>query len=105
MTSERLELALARFYEDPALTNPLRDAEATVLLDWAQEQVRCLVAETEGLDEEAAWDRLNPRLRRLRRTVRRIAVHSADAAEPLVEVRRRISRLSTYQEEVKDDEI
>ncbi len=103
-TEERLERALERIYADPALTNALRDPEATVLLDWAQQQVTCLVAETETLDEEAAWAWLTPRLRRLRDTVRRIAEHSSDADDPLTEVRRRISRLSTFHEEVENDE-
>jgi len=82
----------------------LRDPEATVLLDWAQEQVKCLVAATAGLDEETAWAHLHPRLRTLRRTLRRIAEHSDDADDPLTEVRRRISRLSTFHEEVENDE-
>jgi hypothetical protein len=102
---ERLQRALERIYADPALTNALRDPEATVLLDWAQQQVTCLVAETASLDEKAAWAWLDPRLRRLRETVRRIAQHSGDADNPLTEVRRRISRLTTYQEEDNDDEI
>jgi len=104
-TEKRLQRALERIYADPALTNALRDPEATLLLDWAQQQVSCLVAETESLDEEAAWDWLNPRLRWLRATVRRIAQHSGATDDPLTEVQRRISRLSAHHEGDNDDEI
>jgi HAMP domain-containing protein len=101
---ERLQRALERIYADPALTDALRDPEATVLLNWAQQQAQCLVAETDTLDEEVAWSWLNPRLRRLRRTVRRIAQHSGDAEVPLDAVRRRLSLLSALREEAVDDE-
>jgi hypothetical protein len=101
---ERLQRALERIYTDPALTDALRDPEAKVLLDWAQQQVQCLVAETDTLDEEIAWSWLSPRLRQLRRTVRRIARHSGDAEAPLDAVRRRLSLLAALKEEATGDE-
>lgn len=100
-----LQIALERIFSDPALTNPLRDPEARVLLDWAQQQVQCLVAETEELDEEDAWAWLNPRLRTLRHAVRRIAQCSAEADDPMTAVKRRLSHMSALQEEDAHDEI
>jgi HAMP domain-containing protein len=106
MTSEaRLQIALERIYADPALTDPLRDPEAQELLNWAQRQVQCLVAETASLDDEAAWAWLNPRLGKLRRTVRRIAEESAKAETPSEAVRRRLCLLSALQKDTqKEDE-
>ncbi len=106
---ERCARAMERIIADPGLTNALTDGEARPLIAWAEERVRWLVRQTEGLDEEAAWAQLEPRLSILRRYVRRIAAESAGAPDPEAAVHATLgahtAELRAYFEEHTDDHI
>ncbi|HOU13848.1 MAG TPA: hypothetical protein PKZ84_12100 [Anaerolineae bacterium] len=79
---ERIRTAAERIVGDPSLTEDLLDAEAQILLRWAQAEVERLVLETADLDDDMAWQTLDPALRALRRYIRRVAKSSADADDP-----------------------
>lgn len=79
---DRLRTASERIVGDPSLTEDLLDAEAHTLLLWAQAEVERLVLETADLDDDMAWQTLDPALRALRRYIRRVAKSSADADDP-----------------------
>lgn len=79
---DRIRTAGERIVGDPSLTEDLRDAEAHTLLLWAQAEVERLVLETVALDEDMAWQALDPALRTLRRYIRRVARSSAKADDP-----------------------
>jgi dual specificity MAP kinase phosphatase len=89
---KRRQMAFERIAGDPMLTGDLTDAEAKILLDWADEEAQRLAAQTAGMDEDAAWSHLDPRLRDLRRTLRRIAKESADAENTAEALRQQLSR-------------
>jgi hypothetical protein len=80
--NRRLELALERLVEDVALTDPLPDDAARLLLDWGRACVKLMVTETGPLDPEEAWEQLNPRLQALRRKMRELARASAATSDP-----------------------
>jgi hypothetical protein len=82
LLANRERLAFGRLSEDAMLTGDLTDDVATELLRWAQEKVRTLVAATSGLDDEEAWELLDPQLHRLRRRLRRNAKLTAAAGSP-----------------------
>jgi len=67
---------------DAALTGALPDEAAQVLLDWALDETQQLVAATQKMEERAAQVALAPKIRRLRRYVRRIARNSANEDNP-----------------------
>jgi hypothetical protein len=89
----RLELAMERLLEDPALTDPLPDDAAKLLLAWGQACVRIWVSETGPLDPAGAWKRLNPRLQALRRRMRQMAQESAQAPDPYAALKARLPNL------------
>ena len=67
---------------DAALTGALTDKAAQVLLDWALDEIQRLVAATREMEESAAQAALAPRIRHLRRYLRRIARNSANRDNP-----------------------
>ena len=83
----REQLAYERIMLDPNLTGDLVDEDAKVLLDWAQDEVARLVSETKGMDDEAAWEHLDPKLSQLRRGMRKTAQRSARADDPGAKLR------------------
>ncbi len=78
----RLRLANERIVGDPSLTADLLDAEAHTLLHWARAEIERLVSQTADLDDDTAWQVLDPALRTLRRYIRRVARTSAQADDP-----------------------
>jgi hypothetical protein len=84
---ERIRTASERIVGDPSLTEDLLDAEAHTLLLWARAEVERLVLETADLDEDMAWQALDPELRTLRRYVRQTARESAASDDPLTTLR------------------
>ncbi len=93
----RVELAYARIAGDPNLTGDLVDAEARVLLDWAQAEVGRLVKQTQGMEDEAAWAILDPKLSHLRKYLRR-TVKVAAASEHPREMLEQMLASPTYPE-------
>ena len=88
----RAELAFARIAEDPGLTGDLLDAEARILLRWAQREVNRLVTQTVGLDEGAAMEVLDVALGQLRKALRQTARLSAAAANPAQKLQELLAR-------------
>lgn len=84
---DRIRTASERIVGDPSLTEDLLDAEAHALLLWAQAEVERLVLETADLDEDMAWQALDPELHTLRRYVRQTARESAASDDPLTTLR------------------
>ncbi|MDY0018796.1 MAG: hypothetical protein RBT47_02215 [Anaerolineae bacterium] len=78
----RMQRAFERVLEDPGLTADLKDEQARLLQTWAKFQVQRLVANTEAMDDAAAWTELGAGLRRLRVRLRDIAGQVAAAADP-----------------------
>jgi len=78
----RAELAFARIAEDPGLTGDLVDADACILLKWAQREVNRLVTQAAELDDEEATAMLNSKLSQLRKYLRRTAKLGAAAPNP-----------------------
>ncbi len=94
----REQLAYERIMLDPNLTGDLVDEDAKVLLDWAQDEVARLVAETKGMDDEAAWAYLDPKLSHLRRGMRKISKRSAQADDTGAKLRELLDTF-TYPDE------
>ncbi len=88
--AHRRQLAYERIAEDAHLTGDLTDAPAHMLLSWAEAQVRRLVAATKTLDEETAWQQLDPQLRDLRRQMRAAAKVAADTDNPTASLRQQL---------------
>jgi hypothetical protein len=78
----RAHRAFELIAEDAALTGALEDEAARVLLDWALDETQQLVAATQEMEECAAQAALAPKIRRLRRYVRRIARNSVNEDIP-----------------------
>ncbi len=78
----RAQLADEQISGDPGVTGDLIDAHAEILLTWAREEIWRLVHATQGLDDEAAWDVLEPQISILRRHLRNIARASSMAEDP-----------------------
>jgi hypothetical protein len=78
----REQVAFERLSGDGVLTGELTDDAATELLRWARARVHQLVAATAAMEEQAAWDTLDPRLHALRRRLRRGAALSAASPHP-----------------------
>jgi len=67
---------------DAALTGALTDEAAQVLLNWALDETQQWIAATQDMEECEAQAALAPKIRRLRRYLRRIARNSADEDNP-----------------------
>ncbi len=93
---DRLRTVSERIVGDPSLTEDLLDAEAQTLLLWAQAEVERLVLETADLDEDMAWQTLDPALRALRRYVRRVAKSSAEADDPAAKLQALLASPPAY---------
>jgi protein-tyrosine phosphatase len=74
--------AIEHFTEDPSLTGDLADAEARVVLDWAQGEIRRWGAEMRPQDVATLSTALSPKLRHLRRYIRRTVKLSAASDDP-----------------------
>ena len=94
----REQLAYERIMLDPNLTGDLVDEDAKVLLDWAQDEVARLVSETRGMDDEAAWAYLDPKLSHFRRGMRKISKRSAQADDTGAKLRELLDTF-TYPDE------
>ena len=95
----RVQVAIERVTEDPGLTEALADTEALILLNWAETEIERLVLETADMDNEEAWEQLNPALRTLRRFIRRAATLSADTVDPAAMVHLLLASPPAYIEE------
>ncbi|MGC9395228.1 MAG: hypothetical protein ACP5J4_10265 [Anaerolineae bacterium] len=96
----RVQVAIERVAEDPALTGALADDEALILLHWAETEIERLVLETADMDDEEAWEQLNPALHTLRRYIRRAARTSADTDDPTVMLHLLLASPPIYTEEM-----
>jgi len=96
----RVQVAIERVTEDPALTGALADDEALILLYWAETEIERLVLETADMDDEEAWDQLNPALRTLRRYIRCVANTSANTDEPAFMLHLLLASPPVYNEEM-----
>jgi hypothetical protein len=67
---------------DAALTGALTDEVARILLDWAHDEIRRLVATTQEMNDCAAQASLAPKIRHLRRYLRKTARKSANEDNP-----------------------
>ncbi len=85
---ERLQRAFERVAGDPALTDPLTDNVAQVLLNCAQNEVERLVATTKWMEEEMAWTVLDERLGYLRRYLWHVARYAAASEDPVATLKR-----------------
>jgi hypothetical protein len=96
----RVQAAVERITADPALTEALAADEALTLLHWAEAEIERLVLETVNLDDEEAWEQLNPALHVLRRYVRRVANTSADTDDPAAMLQLLLASSPIYAEEM-----
>ena len=97
---KRVQAAIERITVDPALTDALADDEALTLLHWAETEIERLVLETVDMDDEAAWQHLDPALRKLRRYIRETANASADTDDPAVMLHLLLASTPTYAAEM-----
>jgi hypothetical protein len=95
----RLQIAIERVIEDPALTGALTDDAALILLHWAETEIEQLALETAAMDDEEAWEHLNPALHRLRRYIRHTANTSADTDDPTGTLHRLLTASPPYTED------
>ncbi len=72
LLQRRTQRVAQSLLENESLTADLDDAQAQVLLDWALERAETIVQRTAGLGEAEAEEELGPRLRALRRLLRRV---------------------------------
>lgn len=98
-TRNRVQVAIERVTADPALTEALADDEALTLLHWAETEIERLVLETVDMDDEEAWEHLNPALHALRRYIRHTANTSADTDDPAVMLHLLLELPPDYTEE------
>ncbi|MEJ2757143.1 MAG: hypothetical protein P8046_01560 [Anaerolineales bacterium] len=84
---KRLQREIEGLYGNEALTSDLDDSSAKVFLKWAEDRVRNIVDSTENLDDDAADDRMYPRLKAIRRMARYVnqAIAEQTAAPELIE--------------------
>ena len=68
----RVRRVVESLLENEALTDGLDDDAASVLLDWGITLAKEIAASTAGMDDEAAEQAMYPRLRALRKMMRRI---------------------------------
>jgi hypothetical protein len=95
----RVQTAIERVTADPALTETLADDEAITLLHWAETEIEWLVLETVDMDDEAAWQYLDPAMRKLRRFIRDTANTSAETDDPAVMLHLLLAAAPTYTDE------
>ncbi|MBN2393083.1 MAG: hypothetical protein JXR84_20305 [Anaerolineae bacterium] len=96
----RVQVAIERVAEDPALTGALVDDEALILLHWAETEIERLVLETADMDDTEAWEQLSPALHTLRLYIRRTANTSADADDPVGMLHLLLASPPIYTEEM-----
>ncbi len=66
MSEEQAEWAIQSLYENPGVRDELPDAEAEILLQWAEEQVMRLAnMDLDDVSFEAAYDNLSGMIRRM----------------------------------------
>lgn len=84
---KRLQREIEGLYGNEALTSNLDDSSAKVFLKWAEDRVRNIVDSTTDLDDEAADERMYPRLKAIRRMARYVnqAITDQTAAPELIE--------------------
>ena len=70
--ADRTRRAVESLMENESLTSSLDDAAAEVLLEWGMTCARRIVSGTAGLDDTEAEDVMYPRMRALRRLMRRV---------------------------------
>ncbi len=87
----RVQRAFEQIVGDTGLTSDLTDAQAEVLLSWAESEVRRLVKATRDMDESRAWEVLDPQLSVLRRHLRDVARQSARTENPKEALRAHLS--------------
>lgn len=93
---KRLKEWINPFLEDEALTDGLTDAQAKLLLDWAQGQVSNLAAQARPLAAEDAERFIQPRLKRLRARLRQVAQASAQADDPVASLKTLLPRAAFH---------
>jgi protein tyrosine phosphatase (PTP) superfamily phosphohydrolase (DUF442 family) len=86
----RVQQAFERIAGDAGLTGDLTDAQAKALLAWAESEIRRLVQTTQGMEDDRAWETLDPKLATLRRHLRDVARQSARAEHPMATLRARL---------------
>ncbi len=91
--------AVERIAEDSSLTGDLADAEARVVLDWAQGEIRRLAAEMQSQDAGTLSTALSPKLRHLRRHIRRTVKLSAASDDPATMLQSLLRSPLAYPEE------
>ena len=67
---QRLQRVMESLYGNEGLTSEMDDSSATLLLDWAEHQVRHVVDSTAELDDAAADEVMYPRMKAMRRIAR-----------------------------------
>jgi len=77
-----VQAAVERFAENSALTEPLIDEDARIVIDWAEGEVWRMTLDAQPQDAGAASEILSPQLRNLRRYIRRTARLCATADDP-----------------------
>jgi hypothetical protein len=87
---EIVQRAVERISGDETLTGDLSDEGAKLLLKFAHSEVIRLVNETKGLDADSTWTAIEPQLSILRQNLRKIARESAQAADPIAELEKRL---------------
>ncbi|MBN2391038.1 MAG: hypothetical protein JXR84_09950 [Anaerolineae bacterium] len=97
---KRMQAAIERITVDPALTEALADDEALTLLHWAETEIERLVLETVDMDDEAAWQHLDPALRKLRRYIRETANTSGETDDPAVMLHLLLASPPAYADEM-----
>ncbi len=96
----RVQAAIERVTADAGLTAALADDEALTLLHWAETEIERLVLETADMDDEEAWQHLDPALRKLRRYIRETANTSADTDDPAVMLHLLLASPPSYIDEM-----
>ncbi len=96
----RVRAAIERITADPGLTAALADDEALTLLHWAETEIERLALETVDMDDEAAWQHLDPALRQLRRFIRETANTSAETDDPAVMLHLLLASPPAYADEM-----
>lgn len=97
----QVRAAMERIAEDPTLTADLTDAEARVVLKWAQQEVERLITEANAQDG-ATLDSVTWKLHHLRRYIRRTAQVSAASEHPLELLHSLLTSPLTYPDNVND---
>ncbi|MBN1260829.1 MAG: hypothetical protein JXB35_09130 [Anaerolineae bacterium] len=83
---KRRQLALESVLGDSELTSALTDEEAQILLTWARQEIDYWVAQTQGMEDEDAWEIIAPPIRALRKQIRHLAHVSSTTPGALAEL-------------------